>query len=74
MTLLDPDRLHHSFGWLIACFAISTFAYAALLDDDPEPAGRHLSDGSVAGQRPGRHGAGIGTIASQASARSGTRN
>jgi ACS family hexuronate transporter-like MFS transporter len=63
MTLLIPTVFLTSFGWLIACFAISTFAYAAFstmvlnLPADLYPIGSVASVSGMSGT-----GAGIGTI------------
>jgi MFS transporter, ACS family, hexuronate transporter len=63
MTLLIPTVFTDSYFWLVACFAISTFAYAAFstmvlnLPADLYPTG---SVASVSGM--GGTGAGIGTI------------
>jgi ACS family hexuronate transporter-like MFS transporter len=63
MTLLIPTVFLTSFGWLIACFAISTFAYAAFstmvlnLPADLYPIGSVASVSGLSGT-----GAGIGTI------------
>lgn len=64
MTLLIPTVFTESYFWLVACFAISTLAYAAFstmllnLPADIYPTG---SVASVSGM--GGTGAGIGTIA-----------
>jgi ACS family hexuronate transporter-like MFS transporter len=63
MTLLIPTVFLTSFGWLIACFAISTFAYAAFstmvlnLPADLYPIESVASVSGMSGT-----GAGIGTI------------
>ncbi len=63
MTLLAPTVFIHSFGVLVACFAVSTFSYAALstmilnLPADVYPTGSVASVSGLSGT-----GAGIGTI------------
>jgi ACS family hexuronate transporter-like MFS transporter len=64
MTLLVPAMFVQSFFWLIACFAISTFAYAAfstVILNLPADLFPTHSVASVSGM--GGTGAGIGTIA-----------
>jgi ACS family hexuronate transporter-like MFS transporter len=64
MTLLIPTVFTTSYFWLVACFAISTLAYAALstmvlnLPADIYPTGSVASVSGLSG-----NGAGIGTIA-----------
>jgi ACS family hexuronate transporter-like MFS transporter len=64
MTLLVPTVFTNSYFWLVACFAISTLAYAALstmvlnLPADIYPTGSVASVSGLSG-----NGAGIGTIA-----------
>ncbi len=63
MTLLIPTVFTNSYFWLVACFAISTLAYAALstmvlnLPADIYPTGSVASVSGLSGT-----GAGIGTI------------
>ena len=63
MTLIGATVLLPSFGWLVACFAIATFSYAALstmvlnLPADIYPTGSVASVSGLSGM-----GAGIGTI------------
>jgi ACS family hexuronate transporter-like MFS transporter len=64
MTLLIPAAFLSSFGWLVACFALSTLAYAAFstmvlnLPADLYPTSSVASVSGLSGT-----GAGIGTIA-----------
>jgi MFS transporter, ACS family, aldohexuronate transporter len=64
MTLLIPTVFIHSYAAIVACFAISTFAYAALstmilnLPADLYPTGSVASVSGMSGT-----GAGLGTIA-----------
>ena len=63
MTLLIPTVFTDSYTWLVACFAISTLAYAAFstmvlnLPADIYPTGSVASVSGMSGT-----GAGIGTI------------
>ena len=63
MTLLIPTVFTDSYTWLVACFAMSTFAYAAFstmvlnLPADIYPTGSVASVSGMSGT-----GAGIGTI------------
>jgi ACS family hexuronate transporter-like MFS transporter len=64
MTILALTVLNDSFAWLVACFAVATFSYAALstmilnLPADVYPTGSVASVSGMSGT-----GAGIGTIA-----------
>lgn len=63
MTLLAPTAFLNSFGWLVACFAVATLAYAALstmvlnLPADVYPTQSVASVSGMSGT-----GAGVGTI------------
>lgn len=64
MTIIGLTVVLPSFGWLVACFAVATFSYAALstmvlnLPADIYPTGSVASVSGLSGM-----GAGIGTIA-----------